>query len=256
MLVDGLRDDDPVEVGQVVGQEPEVGGLTPVIELGQHAPAELFDHGSEPERFPGFGVPVGQSGHLGDRLEVLDDAAGDVGALDLDGDLAAVVQTGVVDLAEGRRSHRVGVEGGEPPLDRNPELLLHDGLHHLERERGTVLLEAGQCLDVGRRKQVGPGGEQLAELDEGRPEPFEISGERFGVGGHLVACLGAERTGWFAVPLVPDMTGGLAAAVLGQQPGDVAVAPNLLWPNRDRHGRSPLLRLAAVSVAGMYSAPE
>ena len=61
----------------------------------------------------------------------------------------------------------------EQPLDRLPELLANRALDVLERERPHVVLERAELADDVRRNDVGPGREQLAELDERRAELVE-----------------------------------------------------------------------------------
>ena len=65
------------------------------------------------------------------------------------------------------------VELEEEPLDRLAELLADHALDVGERERAHVVLEAAQLGDDVRRDDVGPRREQLAELDERRPELVE-----------------------------------------------------------------------------------
>ncbi len=59
------------------------------------------------------------------------------------------------------------------PLDRQAELLLDDLCDLVERHRGDVVLELAQLLDDVGGHQVGPRREELAELDERRPELVE-----------------------------------------------------------------------------------
>ena len=76
-------------------------------------------------------------------------------------------------LADRRGGERLLVELEEQPLDRLAELLLDHALDLRERERPHVVLEAAQLGDDVRRDDVGARREQLAELDERRPELVE-----------------------------------------------------------------------------------
>ena len=76
-------------------------------------------------------------------------------------------------LPDRRGRERLVVELGEQALDRLAELLRDRPLDVRVRERPDVVLEAAQLGDDVGRHDVGPGREQLAELDEGRPELVE-----------------------------------------------------------------------------------
>ena len=58
-------------------------------------------------------------------------------------------------------------------LERQAELFLDHDTNLCEGEWAHVVLEAAQLGDDVRRDDVGPRREQLAELDEGRPELVE-----------------------------------------------------------------------------------
>ena len=108
-----------------------------------------------------------------EQLDVALDLARRVRALHLDGDLAAVREHRPVHLADRGGRERLCVELEEEPLDRLAELLADHALDVGERERPDVVLQPAQLGDDVRRDDVGPGREQLAELDEGRPELVE-----------------------------------------------------------------------------------
>ena len=67
--------------------------------------------------------------------------------------------------------------------------------HFAESERLDLVLQAGERFEIGARHQIDAGREQLAELDEGRPQLFEILREFVGFGRFLGrdVLLGFER---------------------------------------------------------------
>ena len=89
----------------------------------------------------------------------------DVRVDDLDGDLAAVVEAGAVDLREGGCGDGTWVEFCEGLFDRAAELGLDVRAHAAEGSRGHAVLKAGQGLDVLLREQVGAATERLSDLD-------------------------------------------------------------------------------------------
>jgi hypothetical protein len=78
-----------------------------------------------------------------------------------------------MDLRDRGGCERLGVK----PHDRIAELLAHDSLDLGERKGRHCLHELGELLDVDLGQQVGTRGEQLAELQERRPELLEGSAE-------------------------------------------------------------------------------
>ena len=107
-----------------------------------------------------------------------------VGPLHLDNDFVAVRQRRAVHLADRRRRDRRLVEAEEGLLERKTEVGLDDGPRLRERERADVVLQAAQLGDDVRRDDVGPRREQLAELDERRPELVEHLAEAAADGGN------------------------------------------------------------------------
>ena len=78
-----------------------------------------------------------------------------------------------MDLSDrGRRERRL-LELNEEPLDRLVELLLDRSLDVRERKWTDVVLQAAQLGDDVRRDNIRARGEELPELDEGRPQLVE-----------------------------------------------------------------------------------
>ena len=96
-----------------------------------------------------------------------------VRALHLDDDLVAVRERRAVHLTDRGGGNRLLVEADERLLDRQAELFLDHDPNLREGERADVVLEAAQLGDDVRRDDIGTRGEQLAELDERRPELVE-----------------------------------------------------------------------------------
>ena len=76
-------------------------------------------------------------------------------------------------LADGRGGDGRLLEVGEELFDGELELLPDRLLDLLERERADVVLEPLELRDDVGRDDVGTGREELAELDERRPELVE-----------------------------------------------------------------------------------
>ena len=68
----------------------------------------------------------------------------------------------------GGQRHRIERREGGP--DRHAELALDDRLRLCAVERQHAVLQQGEIVDDVRRHEVAAGGQDLAELDEDRPE--------------------------------------------------------------------------------------
>src|SRR5579872_3184184 len=116
-------------------------------------------------------------------------------------------------------------------LDAHVQLVANRLLDQLERVGRDLVLEPGERFGVLARQQVLARGEDLAQLDEGRSQPFEVIRQRLPLSGQLVG--GRVR----AVERVfearaPD---GVVASVLEDEPCDVAVALEPRRLQRDSH---------------------
>jgi hypothetical protein len=152
---------------------------------------------------------------LVEQLDVARDLPLGVRPLHLHHDLLPARQAGAVHLPDRRRGDRLLLELLEDLLDREVELLLDDPADARERLGPGVVLKAAQLVQDVRRHDVGPGGQQLAELDEGRAQlvqhlaqpPAAVAGADRGVVGD--GLLAAE---------------GVAEPVAGGDLGDLAEA--------------------------------
>jgi hypothetical protein len=136
-----------------------------------------------------------------------------------------------VHLAQRRRGERLGVELGEDPRQPDAELGGDDPLDLVGVERRDVVLQPRQRLDVRRGEEVGPSGHQLAELDVGGAEPFEVRRQVRGRRRH------AGRVGGHLVGLQAHPGDEIGAAVPHEQEADVLVPLQMARTKRYRHAR-------------------
>ena len=222
-------------VGEVAADLLGVTGLGGVVELGAEREAELADPPLDvvvaaPPRTRGCSAREVAQEHevrLGLRL--------DAGPLHLHHDGRAVGERGRVDLPDGGRRQRLGVEVGEEGVERLPQLGLDDGADGLEGHGRRVVLETGQLRRDFGRDEVGPRAQHLPQLDGRDAEVFEGEAEVLGPGVGRLARLVAQHP---AVerdePAEPEVEHEPAEPVAGQRPRDLAEP---LLPRRRAHGR-------------------
>ena len=95
-------------------------------------------------------------------------------------------------LGDGRGRERRLVEDAEGLGQAHAELLGNDALDLGEGKRRHVVLQARERLGVGRRHDIGPHRQELAELDEGGSEGFDVGRKLFGFGGGLATASGVS----------------------------------------------------------------
>ena len=121
---------------------------------------------------------VDEFGQLGDHLQVLQRPAADARALHLDRDRPAVAQRRPVHLAEGGRADRAAARSCRTPWRcRTPSSSSTTCSATPGSSGSTSSRSRDSASQVDRREQIGPGGQQLAELDEGRAHPDELVDE-------------------------------------------------------------------------------
>jgi hypothetical protein len=147
------------------------------IELPEQRLAEFFEQLIHREALPGVGVLVQERRDLPQGLEIAQHLLAQTRALHFEHDLAPVAQHRTVDLRHRGRRQRRGINEPERRRRRDAKLLGQDPFDVRKRQRVAVVLQARQGLGVGGRHDVRPRGEQLAELDEGWPEPLYVGGE-------------------------------------------------------------------------------
>ena len=167
------RDADVRVPGEVAMEGVGVPPLEPVVELLADRAGELVDDLAHVHEVEGPHALLRDASGLVEEAEVGFDLLGRAGALDLDRDDMPVREHGSVHLADRRGGQRLAVELEEEALDREAEVFEDDALDLLVWERPHVVLEAAELGDDVRRQDVRAHREQLAELDERRPELVE-----------------------------------------------------------------------------------
>ena len=163
--------------GKVLRQLGGGGRLEPQIDLDPHHGAEGLDHRQRLEAAqPGLAAfhPFGDPEH---QVDIAGEGLLDAGPEDLDRHRLALGGDGVMHLGDGGGRDGRLVEGEEQRLQGLAELRLEDGHRFLARKRRQAILEPGQILGHLLPQYVGTGGEELAELDEGRPQVDQGAGQ-------------------------------------------------------------------------------
>ena len=181
-----LRDHEPLPPGEVAPEAVHRAALLGEVEFAERVAPELGKelHEVRPLRaaWREPGEPpdeTAEHGHVGAH------PLADAGALHLDGDALAARKDGEVDLRQRGRRHGFGIERAERRLHAAAELALDDGADLGEGERWHALLEHFECGDVLGGEHVGPGAEDLAELDERRSQVEQRGHEPLG---HVEPC--------------------------------------------------------------------
>ncbi len=167
------RHGDPLVPAEVPPEGLGVPGLLLVVELQADGASELLH---ELVRVDEVELPhalARDARRRGHQPQVRLDLARRGRPLDLDDDLGVVRQRRSVHLADRGGRDRLLLEVEERLLDREAQLRLDDPLDVLHRERRDLVLELAKLDDDVRRHDVGSRREQLAELDEGRPQLVE-----------------------------------------------------------------------------------
>ena len=159
--------------GEVAVEALGVPRLEPVVELVPELARELVDERLRVDEVERADALLHEPRRLVEQGEIGLDLARRARPLHLDRDLLPVRKRRAIDLADRRRRDGLRVELEEQPLERVAELLLDHALRLLERERAHVVLERAQLGDDVGRHDVRARREQLAELDERRPELVE-----------------------------------------------------------------------------------
>ena len=150
-----------------------VAGLAHQVELVQDRLLVLDDDLARPQAPRVRPVLLGEAGEGVQHLEVEVDRLAHAGPQHLDDDLAPVRERRRVDLGDGGRRERRGIEAREELRDRPAERGLDARLGERAVEGRDAVLELRELVgDVGRQ-QVAPRRDDLAELHEDRPEVLE-----------------------------------------------------------------------------------
>ncbi len=217
------------EGGEVGAQGREMLGLLAVVELAQEHGAEFCEGVGEVGAAAGGGVVVEEFRDVAEHVEVVNHAFADAGALNFDRDMATIAQDGFVDLSDGGGGEGLGVNFLKGSGDADAEFLGDDSFDILEWERLDFILEACEGLDVGGGDELGARGEELAELDVGGSEFFEVVGKLIGVGFFLGGGLGVFVGEGF---IQPGVFHQVRTAIFPQKEADVFIVLKMLGAQR------------------------
>ena len=173
VLPDHARHDDLLVAGEVAVERLGVARLVPVVELEPDRARELVHELLRVHELERLHALAQEPRGLVQQAEVGLDLIGGGRALHLDGDLLPVRQDRAMHLADRRRRERREVELEERAIHPQVELGLDGVANLLERDRRGGVLQPAQLGDDVRRHDVGARREELAELDERRPELVE-----------------------------------------------------------------------------------
>ena len=184
------RDADVRRAGEVAGELLQVAGLAGEVELAAHDAAELGHRRLRPVRLQ-LGQLLGQLREAGQDVEIDFHAAADAGVLHLHDDVVAA--SAAVRGGPGRSTPRPAASCRSRQTARRAACRapFRSSRARLRRRR-TARSVCSFCSSCGERHAdlVGPRAEDLAQLDERRPELFERQpnarfaaqvGERFAV---------------------------------------------------------------------------
>jgi hypothetical protein len=182
-----LGQDQQVGTFEIAPQLRTVGGLAHQVQFVVQVLVELRHHFPRLES-PAIGPEGFQQvgGDLQQRNVMLDHRL-DAGAQDLDRDLAAIRQHREMHLRHRRRGNRRPVEGGEDLVHRLAIGLFELGDGQFRRKGRHAVLQLRQLVGDVQRQQVASGRQQLAELDEDRPQVFQGLAQAHGARGRQVA---------------------------------------------------------------------
>ncbi len=165
--------DDVAVASEVAVEHLRVARFVAVVELEADRARELVDELLRVHELERLDALLQELRGLVQETDVRLDLTGRRGTLHLDRDFLTVGQHRTVHLPDrGRREGRE-VELEEGSVHAQLELGLHGVPYLLERDGRRCILQPPQLDDDVRWHDVRPGGEQLAELDEGRAELVE-----------------------------------------------------------------------------------
>ena len=157
---------------RVLGDEAQldhVERLEPEVELLEYQLREQLDDAGQVGGAHPLDAAVGRGGDERQGLDGLVEPRPQPGPPHLDDDVGAVGEDGAVRLADRGRPQRLGVERAEQHVDREVEGPLDDALG-LAGPHGRHLVAApAEGVDPVVGQQAAGGGDELAELDVGRP---------------------------------------------------------------------------------------
>ena len=157
----------------VVGHLGDGGALEPQVELDVHRSLQRFDDGDRAQAAGRWREALDQSRAIGEALDVGREAPLDVRTQDLDGDPSGAAS--LIDLSGMHLGDRGGRDGrldlGKVVADRAAKRLLDGALGLAHRKRRQLIAQRGEIVRQVLTNEVGPGGEELTELDVGGTKP-------------------------------------------------------------------------------------
>jgi hypothetical protein len=156
-----------------------------VVQFGTESASELVGHADEVDAGRCLPVSTRPRGQVLQDLQVLVHLLHGAGAANLDDDIGSVVKRRGVRLADGGARQRLGVEGRESCIPTALKLASDNVLDDLRGNTRSGVLELDELDQVVTREQVSTRGDELAKLDERRPELLEsrtqLLGRRVGL---------------------------------------------------------------------------
>ncbi len=173
---DHPRHHEPLERLDELPHELRVVRLLDEVELGPEMDLELVRELLELDLARGLGMADCETHGRAQQREIEIDLLDDAGPPHLEHDIVAGGQQPAMRLRDRSRGERLRVDAHERLL---AEVGQHDSLDLREGDsRRDVVHEPAQLLDVDVGQEIGTRREELAELDEGRPELLEPAAER------------------------------------------------------------------------------
>jgi hypothetical protein len=183
-------------------------------------------------------VSFRQRREMGQQVRVGFDGGADPRALNLEHDLGAVLQRRAVNLRHGCGGEGRGVDVRKDLVERASEIFFDLRTQRFEVQGRRLGLEFFELGDPLGSKQVRPGGENLPELDERRPQDLEDAAHalRTSKVRNLVCMLPAEdMAGPFNGGFEPHLLEQVAKAGNGEHRGDLLQSSEVGELQRERH---------------------
>ena len=215
--LDHLRDDEVFIVGQESLDHFGVGCFLDEVELRAQVLLELVRKRSRLKQLRTLGSLLEQLGCPPHERQVELDLILDPGTTNLHDHLSAALEERRVHLGDRGCRERLRVD---PDEDVGGEIVRDHALDLREGHREDLVDELAELLDVDIRQQIGPGREQLSELDVGRPELFQRMSE-------LLRALSRRR----AAPPDPELAQDAQQAATARDPTDVHGTLEAFNPN-------------------------
>ena len=183
---------------------PEASGVLRLhaeIKLPQQHPSTFLSHRHPITSAAPAGMTLQHGRHLLHHLQIQAEHPFQTGTLDLEHHLTTTAQAGSMHLRQGRSTQGLRVEVNDLGTAL-PQLLFQHRLGTIKREGRHLVLQVGQLGNPPRRQHIRPGREQLAQLDEGRAERQQLSGEPTGT-----PLLTTRFSLWSASPRIGPLAG-------------------------------------------------